>query len=222
MPPAKKKSSQKREPLTRERIVLKALELIERDGLTGFSFRKLASDLKCEAMSIYYHYPSKAHLFDAMVDHCLEKIQWLPNEEHWRTALRHTLVQFRRLAYEHPAFFQFMALYRMNSVAGLSLLERTLSIFRRAGFSPEQSARYFRLLSYYVVGASLDETSGYAKGPSAAEPVPNEIVARDYPTVVSVGPYFKPSSFDATFFTGLDLLLDGIEMTHKDHAKPPV
>ena len=222
MPPAGKKTSRKREPLTRERIVLKALQLIERNGLVGFSFRKLAGDLKCEAMSIYYHYPSKAHLFDAMVDHCLKKIQWLPKEERWRTALRHTLVQFRQLAYEHPAFFQFMALYRMNSVSGLSLLERTLSIFRLAGFPPEQSARYFRLLSYYVVGASLDETSGYAKGPSAAEPVPDGVVARDYPTVVSVGPYFKPGSFDATFFTGLDLLLDGIELAHKGQAKSHV
>jgi hypothetical protein len=57
--------------------------------------------------------------------------------------------------------------------------------------------------------------------PSAAEPVPaiwQGIFHR------CCWPYFKASSFDATFFTGLDLLLDGIEMTHKDkdHAKPPV
>src|SRR4029078_2504310 len=97
-----------------------------------------------------------------------------------------------------------------------------LGIFRRAGFSPEQSAKSLRLLSYYVTGAALDETSGYAKGPSAAEPVPDDVVARDYPTVVSVGPYFKPGNFDDTFFTGLDLLLDGIEIAHRDHAKTPV
>jgi hypothetical protein len=110
----------------------------------------------------------------------------------------------------------------MNSPEGLRLLERIMSIFRRAGFPPEQTAKYFRLTGYYFMGATLDETSGYAKGPSAAEPVPDAIVARDYPTVVSVGPYFKPSSFDATFFAGLDLLLDGIEMAHKGLAKPPV
>ena len=222
MPSAKKKSSQKREPLTRERIVLKALDLIERDGLDGFSFRKLAGDLNCEAMSIYYHYPSKAHLFDALVAHCLSKYQWLPADAHWRAALHHVLVEFRQIAHRNPAFFPFMVLYRMNSPEGLSLLEGILSIFRRAGFSPEQSAKYFRLLSYYVTGASLDETSGYAKGPSAAEPVPDEVVARNYPTVVSVGPYFKQANFDATFFTGLDLLLDGIELAHKDHAKSHV
>ena len=215
MSSVKKKPSQKREPLTRERIVLKALELIERDGLDGFSFRKLANDLHCEAMSIYYHFPSKAHLFDALVAQCLSKHKWLPEVTHWRTALHHVLVEFRQIAHRNPAFFPFMVLYRMNSPEGLAVLEGILSIFHRAGFSPEQSAKYFRMLSYYVTGAALDETSGYAKGPSAAEPAPNEIVARDYPTVISVGPYFKPGSFDAIFFTGLDLLLDGIELAHK-------
>ena len=221
MPRTSKKASQKREPLAKERIVLKALELIEREGLDGFSFRKLATDLHCEAMSLYYHFPSKAHLFDALVAHCLSQHQWLPEGTHWRAALHHVLIEFRQVAHRNPAFFPFIVLYRMNSPKGLSLLEGILSIFRRAGFSPEQSAKYFRLLSYYVTGAALDETSGYAKGPSAAEPVPNDVVARDYPTVVSVGPYFRPSNFDATFFTGLDLLLDGIEIAHRGQAKSP-
>jgi AcrR family transcriptional regulator len=215
MPVNAKTKSQKREPLSPDRIVEKALELIEREGLSGFSFRKLASDLQCEAMSIYYHYPSKAHLFDAMTAHCLQKVAWLGRDVPWRHALRHSLAEFRRIAHENPAFFQFMALYRMNSHAGLSLLETILGIFHRAGFTPEQTARYFRLLSYYVVGAALDETGGYAKGPSAAEPVPGEIVVRDFPTVASVGPFFAPSGFDQTFFTGLDLLLDGIEKAHR-------
>lgn len=222
MPRASKKVSQKREPLTKDRIVLKALDLVEREGLHGFSFRKLADDLRCEAMSIYYHFPSKAHLFDAMVAHCLGKIDWLPDDAPWREALRHGFASFREVTHQHPAFNQFLVVYRMNSPEGLGMLEKILGIFLRAGFSPEQAARYFRLTGYYFMGATLDETSGYAKGPSAAEPVPEAILARDFPTVVAVGPFFNASSFDATFFTGLDLLLDGIEMTHKDHAKPPV
>lgn len=222
MPRTSKKASQKREPLTKERIVLKALELVEREGLHGFSFRKLADDLLCEAMSIYYHFPSKAHLFDAMVAHCLGKIEWLPDDAPWREALRHGFASFREVTHQHPAFNQFLVVYRMNSPEGLGMLEKILGIFLRAGFSPEQAARYFRLTGYYLMGATLDETSGYAKGPSAAETVPEVILARDFPTVVAVEPYFKASSFDATFFTGLDLLLDGIEMSHKDYAKPPV
>ena len=219
MPQSKKKTSQRREPLTKDRIVLKTLALIERDGLSGFSFRKLASELKCEAMSIYYHFPSKAHLFDALVAECLSKYRGPPEDAHWRPALRHVLIEFRQVAHRNPAFFPFIVLYRMNSPEGLGLLEGILRIFRHAGFAPEQTAKYFRLLSYYVTGAALDETSGYAKGPSAAEPVPDDVAVRDYPTVTSVSPYFKPSGFDAIFFTGLDLLLDGIEKAHNGHLE---
>src|SRR5436190_12578919 len=157
MPRTSKKASQKREPLTKERIVLKALELIEREGLDGFSFRKLADGLRCEAMSIYYHFPSKAHLFDALVAHCLNQQEWLPESAYWRDALHHVLVEFRRIAHRNPAFFPFMVLYRMNSPEGLNLLERILGIFHRAGFASEQSAKYSRLLSYYVTGSATDE-----------------------------------------------------------------
>ena len=222
MPRPSKKSSHKREPLTKERIVLKALALVEREGLQGFSFRKLADDLRCEAMSIYYHFPSKAHLFDAMVARCLGKIDWLPDGAPWREALRHAFASFREMTHQHPAFNQFLVVYRMNSLEGLGMLEKILGIFLRAGFSPEQAARYFRLIGYYFMGATLDETSGYAKGPSTAEPVPDEVVARDFPAVASVGPFFKPGGFDATFFAGLDLLLDGIERTHGNQPKSPV
>jgi AcrR family transcriptional regulator len=125
---AGKKASQKREPLTKDRIVLKALELVEREGLDGFSFRKLADDLHCEAMSIYYHFPSKAHLFDAMVAQCLKRFVSLPDDapvarpcamasefRRWPTGIQHFSV----------------ALYRMNSPAGM--LENS-GIFRRAVF----------------------------------------------------------------------------------------
>jgi AcrR family transcriptional regulator len=222
MPRASKKVSQKREPLSRDRIVLKALALVEREGLHGFSFRKLADDLRCEAMSIYYHFPSKAHLFDAMVAQCLGKIDWLPDDAPWRNALRHGFASFRQVAHKYPAFNQYLVVYRMNSLEGLGMLEKILGIFLRAGFTEEEAAKYFRLTGYYFMGATLDETSGYAKGPSTAEPVPDEVVARDFPAVASVGPFFKPGGFDATFFAGLDLLLDGIERAHENQPKSPV
>jgi hypothetical protein len=76
-----------------------------------------------------------------------------------------------------------------------------------------------RLLSYYVVGAALDETSGYARGPSAVEPVPDSVVAREYPTLSRLGLISNRAVFHATFFTGLDLLLDGIEIAYRGGSK---
>ena len=56
----------KRVALTRERIEIEALALIDADGIDAFSTRKLGARLGCEAMSIYHHFPSKAHILDAL------------------------------------------------------------------------------------------------------------------------------------------------------------
>ncbi|MEO8157135.1 MAG: hypothetical protein ABI648_05020 [Betaproteobacteria bacterium] len=54
------------------------------------------------------------------------------------------------------------------------------------------AALLFRGYSNYIVtGAIVDETSGHAKGPPAAEPDPDCKVTRGYPNVAAVGPYFK-------------------------------
>ena len=208
MPPAKPRP--KSLPLSRERIETAALDLIERAGLAAFSTRKLAAELGCEAMSIYHHYPSRGHLMDALLDRVVAAIALPPESLPWRERLRQAAFAYRDMALRHPEFFRFVGLHRMNTAAGLGLLEWALRAFRDGGFDAEMMARLFRSWSYYVVGAALDETAGYAKGPSAVVPVPADLVRRDYPLVVAVNPFFQPAQHAATFALGLDMLLEGI------------
>jgi hypothetical protein len=71
----------------------------------------------------------------------------------------------------------------------------------------ELTARHFRAIGYYLVGACLDETAGYARGPSAAEPVDDAFIARECPRLVAAAPYFKAAQWDATWRLGIDALL---------------
>lgn len=204
-----------REPLSRDRIEEAALELIERDGLEDFSTRRLAAELGCEAMSIYHYYPGKAHLLDAIFDRV---IGGLPPDEPalpWRERIEMLVMAYRAMAHHHPRFFPFVALHRHNTRVGLTWLERMLTVFRDAGLDTETAARFFRIVGYYVIGAVLDETSGYAKGHSAAEPVPDAEVEEAYPLVTAVNRYFKPAEHDATFRLGLAILLDRLEAAAK-------
>ena len=81
---------------------------------------------------------------------------------------------------------------------------------RSAGFSDGDAARYFREIGYYLTGAALDETAGYAKGPSAVEPVSGEQIAATFEHLNAAAPFFQPKHFQETFETGLEILLDGI------------
>jgi AcrR family transcriptional regulator len=78
--------AQQKEPLSAERIEQAALALIEIEGVEGFSTRKLAAELGCEAMSIYHYFPSKGHLMDALVDRVMgEEMEVLgPDPTRWR------------------------------------------------------------------------------------------------------------------------------------------
>jgi AcrR family transcriptional regulator len=202
--------------LSRERIAATALALVDREGLAGLSTRRLGDELGCEAMSIYHHFPSKAHLMDAVVDLVLTDARVAMAEEWgWLERLRRAAHGFRAMALKHPKFFPFFAVHRLNTLAGVGYIDSIIGILRDAGFSDRDAARYFREIGYYLTGAALDETAGYANGPSAAEPVSDETIATDFPNLAAAAPYFHPEQFEATFETGLEILLEGIRRAHE-------
>lgn len=198
--------------LSRQRIAAAALALVDREGLAGLSTRRLGDELGCEAMSVYHHFPSKAHLMDALVDLVLAEARVAMAEEWgWLERLRRAAHGFRAMALKHPKFFPFFAVHRLNTLAGVGYIDSIIGILREAGFSDRDAARYFREIGYYLTGAALDETAGYAKGPSAAEPVPDEIIAASFKHLAAAAPYFQPGHFEATFEAGLEILLAGVE-----------
>jgi AcrR family transcriptional regulator len=217
---ARTKGRAAREPLSRERIEEAALRVIEREGYDGFSMRKLAADLGCEAMSIYHYFPSMAHLRDALLDRLLAEIPIPPRDLPWIERLRQLAYGYRQFALDHPRFFQHAVLHRHNTASGLRLLENFLTVFDDAGFDIESVARLFRSFGYYIAGAALDEAAGYAKGPSAVVPVPEAVVARDYPLITAINPYFKPKHRRETFEVGLEMMLAGIERAHAARRRP--
>ncbi len=206
----KKRRVSDRPALSRERIEIEALALIEREGMAAFSTRRLGQALGCEAMSLYNHFPSKAHVLDALVDRVLAGIPIpdpaLPPAERLRALARH----WRAMARAHARFYPWLALHRWNSPTGVAFLGQILDCLHAAGLSDERAARGFRVLGYYLLGATLDEISGYAQGPSSLHPMTDEELARQFPAVAQAGRYFAPAHFDKTFELGLDLLLQGL------------
>jgi AcrR family transcriptional regulator len=211
MAPIKKTRARGR--LSRESIEDVAFEVIEKEGLDGFSTRKLAAALGCEAMSIYHHFPSKAHLFEALVDRLIGSLKMPSADLTWRQRMRIAMEDFRKVGRAHPAFAPFLVTYRMNSPTCLAWLNGIIGLFDDGGFGREQSARLFRAVGYYLMGAVLDETAGYARGPSAVTTVSEEQLVRDFPKVAASGRFFGTAEFDTTFKLGLEMLLDEMERT---------
>ncbi len=196
-----------RSRLSRERVVAAALALIEQDGLAAFSLRGLGAALGCEPMSLYHYFPSKAHLLDAVVDHVIDEITTRPPGDDPIARVRQTMYSFRALAHRYPRLFQLLATHRLNTPTGVRVIDEALELVRVAVPDDRLAAQWFRVLIYYVTGAALDETAGYAKGPSAAVPVSDAYVAEHCPQLAVAAPYFKSTWWDSTFDLGLEGLL---------------
>jgi len=205
--PSRRRRRPPREPLTRERIVEAALAVVEDEGLATFSTRKLGERLGCEAMSIYHHFPSKQHLLDALVEHAIGSVEVPEPGPDGEERLRRTLESYRAMARRWPKLFPLVALHRLNTPAGIRFIESVLRVIHARMQDPELTARHFRAMGYYLNGACLDETAGYAKGPSAAEPVDDDFVAREAPHLTMVARYFAPSEWQQTWQLGVDALI---------------
>jgi AcrR family transcriptional regulator len=199
-----------REPLSADRIQSAALELIERHGLPAFSQRGLARELGVEAMSLYHWYPSQLDLFNALLDRLLGELE-VPKGGTPGERLRGAAFSFRAIARRYPAFVGgFVLLHRFNTEVGLQVLQAMLEPFKDAGLKGELAARRFRGWMHFMMGALLDETLGYTKGPGATRPLSDAEVSERFPLVAALGPFNKPTHHEANFHFGLDAVLAGL------------
>jgi len=137
----------KRPPLSAEGIETAALALINRDGLAGFSMRRLGAELGCKAMSLYHYYPSTGHLMDALLDRVARGILPLPPRDlPWRQRLRMVGIRWREVALANPGFFVLLATHRMNTPTALRVIDGVIALIREGVASDEEAARLFRAL----------------------------------------------------------------------------
>ena len=114
--------------LTAERIREEALRLIDEDGIDAFSTRRLGAALGCEAMAIYWYYPSKDALLDAVVEAMVAHLPIEPGgTADWIDALRRLAHAYRRLAHQHPNTFPLLATRRFATAGTFRFLEGLFS-----------------------------------------------------------------------------------------------
>jgi AcrR family transcriptional regulator len=77
----------KEKPLTRERLVHAALELIQEEGLEGLSMRGLADKLDVKAASLYWHVRDRRELVELLAESILETVPSPPRRSGWRNPL---------------------------------------------------------------------------------------------------------------------------------------
>ena len=212
MPPRIAAKRRTKPELTHEAIRAAALALIDADGLGEFSTRKLGRALGCEAMAIYWYYPSKEVLLDAVVDQLVAPIGEVaatPSSD-WVAVLRQVAHAYRKIAHDHPRAFSLLATRRFASAGTYAFLEQLFELGKRARLADRTLAKYYRIVSSYCSGFALNELAE-ARGGVA--------LRRKFARVAAVSVWLEPVHLDEIFDAGLVMLLESLAHAAKAERK---
>ncbi|ACP26705.1 putative transcriptional regulator, TetR family [Sinorhizobium fredii NGR234] len=198
-------------PLSLERIVATAVELLDAEGVDGLKMRRLADRLGSGAMSLYWHVDNKEEVFDLALDSVLEyrgPPQTIESED-WRGEVFHMLEDWRASMLRHPWSASLLPRRALgpNILSRLELLSKTLS---KAGVADADLNVAIWSLWNYVVGATFTRASfDLSDDDRAAAQLRLEQLSERYPTI-GRSRLLLDNDWDGAFRKGLDLLLDGL------------
>lgn len=145
--------------LSKQRVVVEAVRLADREGVDGLSMRRLAGALGAGAMSLYHYVANKEELLDAMIDIVFEEIELPPEGGDWQSAMRQRAVSARQVLARHPWAIGLMESRTSPGPAHLRHREAFTACLRKAGFSVLMATHANWLLDSYVYGFALQEAS---------------------------------------------------------------
>lgn len=212
-----KREAKRRAALTRERILLTAIGLADRDGIESLSMRRLGEELGVEAMSLYNHVRNKVDMLDGMVDVVFSEIDLPSAAEDWRIAMRKRAISARQALLRHPWAIGLMESRATPGPATLRHHDAVLGSLRTAGFSVDLAAHAYSILDGYIYGFTLTELTLPFSNADVAEvagSITKGFRPGEYPHLaeMAMDRAMKPGySYGDEFEFGLDLILDGIE-----------
>jgi AcrR family transcriptional regulator len=148
-------SSKRGEPLSRERILEAALDILDREGLDALSMRRLGDALGVEAMSLYNHVPNKAALLDGIHERILARVDPPPHAKDWRAYTRHQARALHRTLCAHPNAITLFATRPAGTKASFARLDEYVGLLQNAGFTLLDAIAVVQIVMALVVGNAM-------------------------------------------------------------------
>lgn len=200
-----------REPLTRERVLRAAIDIVDKEGVDALSMRRLGSELGVEAMSLYNHVPNKAAVLDGIVETVISDIELPEDISDWKECTRHVSRSYRKVAVAHPNVVPLISMRPFNTIASLRPVEIAFEILKQAGFDPKSAVHAFRTIAGFTTGYSLAESgSFFGEVSDEAHLSPDDLPEEEFPRLAEVAPYLA-SGHDEEFEFALDVIITGLE-----------
>ena len=199
--------------LSRERIVATALALVDEEGLSAVSTRRLAAELGVSGPSLYNHFKVKDEILDAVADTVVAQVDlsMFDDGTDWRTALLRWGRSYRAALTAHPSIVPFLAQGPGRRPAGLRMADAVFGGMVAAGWPPAHATRIGAMMRYFVAGSALGSFArGFVDDAGAYDPA-------DYPHLgqAHLLAEHREQVDEGAFETGLQALVDGLELQYR-------
>jgi AcrR family transcriptional regulator len=222
------RSTQRRAPLSRERVLLEAVALADENGIGTLTMRRLADRLDVEPMSLYHHVANKDEILDGMVDVVFREVELPSKHAEWKTAMRDRAASARDALRRHPWAVSLMQSRATPGPATLRHHDAIIGCLRNAGFTIELAAHALSAIDSYLYGFAMQELNLPFTTPeeTAAMAVTflDQFPAEEYPHLAELTTehVLQPGyDYGNEFEFGLDLILDGLERARTPLKRTP-
>ena len=218
--------------LSRDRVLSTALELVDREGLSALSMRRLGAELGVEAMALYRYAPSKEALLDGLVEALYLELHRLLDDgftapvrpggaataPEWRSELHRITQATYQVALAHPQVVPLLAT-RMLAVplarrppAVLGDHESVLRLLLESGLDERAAAAAYRAVSAWVLGYVFADLQAMVDNPDEPEAAfrlgLHRMPVQDFPTLRAITPALAERGGPEGLAAGLDTILD--------------
>lgn len=213
-------STERRETLSRDRVLRAAIGFADAHGIDSLSMRSLSQALGVVPMALYKHVANKEDLLDGMVEIVVGEIEAVPSTGGWRQDVRVRILSARRSLLDHAWSRAVLESRPAMTPAMLAYLNSLTGLFLDGGLSAD--------LTHHVMHALGNRMWGFSQPLFAATPSSDPTFADQkkalpirFPHLAAIaaaaahgGPDGPGCDDQAEFEFALDLLLRGVEILH--------
>jgi len=209
-------------PLTRERIIAAAVELVDESGLDALSMRKLGAALGVEAMSLYNHVDNKDDVLDGILDAVLREVPRPDPDLPWDDRLRELAHGFRQVGLAHPGVLPMFNSRRIISAEAFAAIANIHTILREVGFDAGKSLDAFVFVASFIAGYLQIDMGRIQMTEAGRVTDYASWDATEHPAGVELGLGLVARDWDTEFDRCIDLMLAGLSArlsgARADHA----
>ena len=196
--------------LTKERIIEKALETIDQEGLHALSMRRLGHNLGVDPKAVYYYFANKEGLITGVLNRAFAELNLpdvLPGT--WQDQLRQIVRAYNALISAHPNLVPYLARVDGSVPVVFDIVEKVTSTLGDTGLESRSIVQIIDLLVSFAPGVALwaDEAGSLEQVHRQISNLPE---AR-FPTVTRLMKTLSAEDLEDDFDFQMNIIISGIE-----------